>query len=250
VRREWGLAPYSAPKFILVEYRERRGFEGRRTSWLVGCPQSSLSTEALPQSIRVRWSFLSSGLIKCGSSTRILWILTESRLSNPSGVPGFRVVGIPATLPRSGWFTNHSKPFIHLSYVICAFIYHIVELVFVLSYIRSHVWGSIEYSGTRCGDYYLIPRRLNALIRRKILDSAFDVVLEALSMHVAPPAIRTIVVPIGVTVLLGLRNPPCCWTGTVGPSLPDFTIAPCVDSLLCYRLIRWPKSILQDSLKI
>jgi hypothetical protein len=70
---------------------------------------------------------------------------------------------------------------------------------------------------TQCGDYYLIPRRLNALIRRKILDSAVDVVLEALPMHMAPPAIRTVVVPIGVTVLLGLRNPPRSWTGTVGP---------------------------------
>jgi hypothetical protein len=51
-------------------------------------------------------------------------------------------------------------------------------------------------------------------------------------MHVAPPAIRIVVVPTGVTVLLGLRNPPYSWTGTVGPSLPGFTIAPCVDSLL------------------
>jgi hypothetical protein len=50
--------------------------------------------------------------------------------------------------------------------------------------------------------------------------------------------------------MLGLRNPPCSWTGTVGPSLPGFTIAPCVDSLLCYKLIRRPKSILQDSPKI
>jgi hypothetical protein len=66
-------------------------------------------------------------------------------------------------------------------------------------------------------------------------------------MHAAPPAIRTIVVPVGVTVLLGLRNPPRSWTGLVGPSLPNFTIAPCVDSLLCYRSIRRPKSILQDS---
>jgi hypothetical protein len=36
--------------------------------------------------------------------------------------------------------------------------------------------------------------------------------------------------------MLGLRNPPRSWTGTVGPSLPGFTIAPCVDSLLCYRI--------------
>jgi hypothetical protein len=88
------------------------------------------------------------------------------------------------------------------------------------------------------------------LIRWKILDSAVDVVSEALSMHMAPTAIQTIVVLAGVTVLLGLHNPPCSWTGKVGPSLPDFTIAPCVDSLLCYRSIRWPKSILQDSPKI
>jgi hypothetical protein len=46
----------------------------------------------------------------------------------------------------------------------------------------------MEYSGTRCGDYYLIPRRLTALIRGKILDSAVNEVSEALSMHVAPPS--------------------------------------------------------------
>jgi hypothetical protein len=148
------------------------------------------------------------------------------------------------TLPRSGWFAIHSKSFICPSYVICAFTYHIVELVFILSYIRSHIWGSIEYSGTQCGDYYLISRRLTALIRRKILDSAVDEVSEAFSMHVALPAIRIVVVPAWVIVLLGLRNPPCSWAGIVCPFLPGFTIAPCVDSLLCYRLIGWPKSIL------
>jgi hypothetical protein len=55
-------------------------------------------------------------------------------------------------------------------------------------------------------------------------------------MHVAPPAIRVVVVPAGVTVLLGLCNPSRSLTSTVGPSLPGFTIAPCVDSLLCYRI--------------
>jgi hypothetical protein len=69
-------------------------------------------------------------------------------------------------------------------------------------------------------------------------------------MHVAPPAIQIVVAPIGVIVLLGLYNPPHCWIGTVDPSLPSLAIAPCLDSLLCYRLIRWPKSILQDSPKI
>jgi hypothetical protein len=154
------------------------------------------------------------------------------------------------TLPQSGWFTNHSMSFIGFSYVIRAFTYHIVELVFVLSYIWSRVWGSIEYNGTQCGDSHSIPRWLTALIRRMILDSAVDEVSEALSMHVVAPAIQIVVVPTGVRVLLWLRNPPCSWTSTVVPSLPGFTIAPWVDSLLCYWLIRRPKSILQDSPKI
>jgi hypothetical protein len=55
-------------------------------------------------------------------------------------------------------------------------------------------------------------------------------------MHAAPQTIQIVVVPTGVTVMLGLHNPPRSWTGMVGPSLPDFTIAPCVDSLLCYRI--------------
>jgi ABC-type antimicrobial peptide transport system permease subunit len=80
----------------------------------------------------------------------------------------------------------------------------------------------------------LIPRRLTALIRQKILDSAVDEVSEALSMHVASPAIWIVVA--GVIVLLGLHNPPPRWTSMVGPSLPGFTIVPCVDSLLCYRI--------------
>jgi hypothetical protein len=59
-------------------------------------------------------------------------------------------------------------------------------------------------------------------------------------MHVVLQAIRIVVIPEGVTVLLGLCNPPRNWTA----------IAPCVVSLPCYRLIRRPKSILQDSPKI
>jgi hypothetical protein len=160
------------------------------------------------ESIRVGWSFPSSSSVECGSSAGILWILTESRLSSTSGVSGFWLVGIPVTLLWCGWFANHTKSFIHFSYVICAFIYRIVELVFVLSYIRSHVWGSIKYSGIWCGNYYLIPRRLTTLTRRNVLDSAVDEVSKALYMHVAPPAIWIVVVLVRVTVLLGLRNPP------------------------------------------
>jgi hypothetical protein len=85
---------------------------------------------------------------------------------------------------------------------------------------------------------------------RKILDTAVDMVLEALSVHVVALAIWIVVVPVGVTVLLELHNPPRCWTGMVDPSLPSFTIAPCLDSFLCYRLIKLHKSILQDYPKI
>jgi hypothetical protein len=51
----------------------------------------------------------------------------------------------------------------------------------------------------------------------KVLDIAIDEVSGALSMHTAPPSIRTVVVPVGVIVLIGLRNPPCSWTGTWVP---------------------------------
>jgi hypothetical protein len=44
-------------------------------------------------------------------------------------------------------------------------------------------------------------------------------------MHVAPPTIQIIVVPVGVIVMLGLCNPPCSWTGMMGPSQPSITIA-------------------------
>jgi hypothetical protein len=96
----------------------------------------------------------------------------------------------------------------------------------------------------------LITQRLTTSIRRKILDNAVDEVSEALYVHVTPPAIWIVVVPAGVTVMLGLHNPPRSGTGTVGPSLPGFTIASCVDSLMCYQLIRRPKSILLGSPKI
>jgi hypothetical protein len=52
------------------------------------------------------------------------------------------------------------------------------------------------------------------------------------------PAIQIVEIPARVTVLLGLTNPARSWTGTVGPSLSGFTIAPCVDSLLCYRIVQ------------
>jgi hypothetical protein len=53
------------------------------------------------------------------------------------GVPACQ--DYPTILTQSGRFANHSKSFIRCSYVICAFTYRIVELVFVLLYIWSRV---------------------------------------------------------------------------------------------------------------
>jgi hypothetical protein len=66
--------------------------------------------EALPESIRVRQSFSSPTSAECGSSAIILWIPTENRPSGPSSVGDLPII---------------------------------VELVFVLSYIRSRVWEAI-----------------------------------------------------------------------------------------------------------
>jgi hypothetical protein len=64
------------------------------TTRLVGSPRSSSSVEALPESIRVGRSFLSSSSVECGSSTRILRIPTENQLMSPSGVLQSRLVRI------------------------------------------------------------------------------------------------------------------------------------------------------------
>jgi hypothetical protein len=50
--------------------------------------------EALPESVRVQWDFLSSSSVECGSSAKILRILIENRLSSPSSVLESRLVGI------------------------------------------------------------------------------------------------------------------------------------------------------------
>jgi hypothetical protein len=70
--------PIVLPSSFFVEWRQRGGSEGWRTSWLVGTPPSSSSAEALLESVWVHQSFPSSSSIKCGSSARILWILTEN----------------------------------------------------------------------------------------------------------------------------------------------------------------------------
>jgi hypothetical protein len=114
-----------------------------------------------------------------------------------------------------------------------------VESDIVLLYIWSHVRRIIYAVGPRVATVQTPYRNFSCDIwRRKVLNIAIDEVSAALSMHAAPRPYGLFVVPVGVTVLLGLHNLPCSWTGMVGPSLPGFTIAPCVDSLLCYRSIR------------
>jgi hypothetical protein len=79
-------------------------------------------------------------LVKGGSSTGILQIMTENRLSSPSDVlESWLVRIILQDYLRMGDLPIIYKSFICFSYVICAFTYHIVQLVFVLSYIRSRV---------------------------------------------------------------------------------------------------------------
>jgi hypothetical protein len=50
--------------------------------------------EALPESVWVQRDFLSSSLVECGSSAKILRILIENRLSSPSSVLESWLVGI------------------------------------------------------------------------------------------------------------------------------------------------------------
>jgi hypothetical protein len=91
-------------------------------------------------------------------------------------------------------------------------------------------------SGTQCGFYTDPSESFSLWWQQKVLDRAIDEVSGALSMHAAPLAIQIFVVHAGVTVLLGFCNLPRSWTGMVGASLPGFTIAPCVDSMLSYRI--------------
>jgi hypothetical protein len=111
-----------------------------------------------------------------------------------------------------------------------------VESDIVLLYIWSLVWWIIYAMGSSVAAVADPSEGISLRRRGKVLDIAIDEVSGALSMHAAPPVIRIIVVVVGVTVLLGHRNPPRSWTSTIGPSLPVFTIAPCVNSLLCYRI--------------
>jgi hypothetical protein len=94
------FAPPLPPRGFQIQSLESRdGGEVLRAGGLPGL--SGVLLEALSKSIWVRWSFLSSGLVECGSSARILRIPIESRPSSLSSVLGFRLVGIPTILPRS-----------------------------------------------------------------------------------------------------------------------------------------------------
>jgi hypothetical protein len=123
-----------------------------------------------------------------------------------------------------------------------------VESDIVLLYVRSNVWGVIYAVGPSVATVQTLQRPFSCDVRlQKVLDIAINEVSRELSLHTVPRSYGLFVLPAGVTVLLGLHNPPRNWTTMVGPSLPSFTIVPCVDFLLFYRSIRRPKSILQDS---
>jgi hypothetical protein len=64
------------------------------------------------------------------------------------------------TLPRSGGFANHSKSFIHFSYVICVFTYRIVELV-VVEFIWFAPLSIVFSSGGEVSraNYFITPYR-------------------------------------------------------------------------------------------
>jgi hypothetical protein len=122
------------------------------------------------------------------------------------------------------------------------------ELNIVLLYIWSCVWRIIYTMELSVVNVQTPRRPFPRDIRQwKVLDIASMRCWGHCLCTWHPWPYGMFVVPVGVTVLLGLHNPPRSWTGTVGPSLPGFTIAPYVDSLLCYRSIRQPKYILQGS---
>jgi hypothetical protein len=81
----------------------------------------------------------------------------------------------------------------NFSYVICAFTYHMVESDIVLLYIRSRVSGIIYAVGPGVATVQTPQMPFPYDIwQQRVLDIAIDEVLGALSMHVAPPAIRIV----------------------------------------------------------
>jgi hypothetical protein len=126
-----------------------------------------------------------------------------------------------------------------------------VESDIVLLYIQSHIWRIIYEVRPGVATIQTPRRPFPYDVRQwKVLNIAIDEVSRHCLCTRCPRPYILFVLLVGVTVLLGLHNSPRSWTGTVGPSLPGFTITPCVDYLLCYRPTRRPKSILQDSPKV
>jgi hypothetical protein len=85
----------------------------------------------------------------------------------------------PTTLPQSGWFANHSKSFIHCYFVICAFTYRIVELMFVMSYIvgghKMHIFtANILIFHSRYRRYVLITNEFYKFCWSTILGTSDD----------------------------------------------------------------------------
>jgi hypothetical protein len=104
---------------------------------------------------------------------------------------------------------DNSKLSNHFSYVICAFIYRMVELDIVLSYIRSRVWGIIYVVGPGVVTVQTPQRPFPCNVRQwKVLDIAIDAVLGHCLCTWRPRPYELFVVPAGVTGLLEPCNPP------------------------------------------
>jgi hypothetical protein len=131
---------------------------------------------------------------------------------------------------RFVWFTNHIMVSIHFFYVICSFTYRTLEADIVLLDIWPLVWGPSRAVGS---GVVTLTRYLGGLylyVRWKVLDTAIDVVPGVIVYTWGVVGhTECCVVSIGVTVILGLHNPPHSRIGTLAPPLSGGTIAPCVD---------------------
>jgi hypothetical protein len=92
---KWGLASYSAPKFILCRV-EREGGKVLRAGGLPGMSGVLRVVRALKfcQNMFGFDGVFWARSVECGSSARIMWILMENRLSSRSSVLESRLVGI------------------------------------------------------------------------------------------------------------------------------------------------------------
>jgi hypothetical protein len=84
-----------------------------------------------------------------------------------------------------------------------------IESDIVLLYIRCHVWGIIYVVGPSVVTVYTPRRPYPYDVQQwKVLDIAIDEVLGHCLCTRRPWTYKLFKVPVGVTVMLGLHNPP------------------------------------------